>query len=61
MIVDYILNLFSFQALIKFKSYLYFEAKDYVDKAEKSLKMMSPSRVRNLRNLIRKRGSVGCC
>lgn len=37
---------FSFQALIKFKSYLYFEEKDYVDKAEKSLKPMSPSRVR---------------
>lgn len=36
----------SFQALIKFKSYLYFEEKDYVDKAEKSLKAMSPSRVR---------------
>lgn len=39
-------NNFSFQALIKFKSYLYFEEKDYVDKAEKSLKPMSPSRVR---------------
>lgn len=38
---------FSLQALIKFKSYLYFEEKDYVDKAEKSLKSMSPSRVRN--------------
>lgn len=37
---------FSFQALIKFKSYLYFEEKDYVDKAEKSLKSTSPSRVR---------------
>ena len=35
-----------FQALIKFKSYLYFEEKDYVDKAEKSLKAMGPSRVR---------------
>lgn len=34
------------QALIKFKSYLYFEEKDYVDKAEKSLKPMNPSRVR---------------
>uniref|UniRef100_A0A665VDS2 Set1/Ash2 histone methyltransferase complex subunit ASH2 n=1 Tax=Echeneis naucrates TaxID=173247 RepID=A0A665VDS2_ECHNA len=33
------------KALIKFKSYLYFEEKDYVDKAEKSLKSMSPSRV----------------
>uniref|UniRef100_A0A3B4GW97 ASH2 like, histone lysine methyltransferase complex subunit n=1 Tax=Pundamilia nyererei TaxID=303518 RepID=A0A3B4GW97_9CICH len=33
------------KALIKFKSYLYFEEKDYVDKAEKSLKPMSPSRV----------------
>lgn len=39
---------FSFQALIKFKSYLYFEEKDYVDKAEKSLKPMSPSRVRKI-------------
>lgn len=39
-------NLFSPQALIKFKSYLYFEEKDYVDKAEKSLKPTSPSRVR---------------
>lgn len=47
------LNLFSFQALIKFKSYLYFEEKDYVDKAEKSLKSMSPSRVREaLQNKI---------
>ncbi|KAM3599949.1 uncharacterized protein V6R79_014273 [Siganus canaliculatus] len=33
------------KALIKFKSYLYFEEKDYVDKAEKSLKAMSPSRM----------------
>ncbi|XP_077478615.1 set1/Ash2 histone methyltransferase complex subunit ASH2 isoform X2 [Stigmatopora argus] len=33
------------KALIKFKSYLYFEEKDYVDKAEKSLKTMSPSRM----------------
>uniref|UniRef100_A0A7N6B8Y6 Set1/Ash2 histone methyltransferase complex subunit ASH2 n=1 Tax=Anabas testudineus TaxID=64144 RepID=A0A7N6B8Y6_ANATE len=33
------------KALIKFKSYLYFEEKDYVDKAEKSLKSTSPSRV----------------
>ncbi|XP_061657453.1 set1/Ash2 histone methyltransferase complex subunit ASH2 isoform X2 [Syngnathoides biaculeatus] len=33
------------KALIKFKSYLYFEEKDYVDKAEKSLKVMSPSRM----------------
>uniref|UniRef100_A0A672IAM1 B30.2/SPRY domain-containing protein n=1 Tax=Salarias fasciatus TaxID=181472 RepID=A0A672IAM1_SALFA len=33
------------KALIKFKSYLYFEEKDYVDKAEKSLKPMDPSRV----------------
>uniref|UniRef100_A0A8C1WZU5 Ash2 like, histone lysine methyltransferase complex subunit n=1 Tax=Cyprinus carpio TaxID=7962 RepID=A0A8C1WZU5_CYPCA len=33
------------KALIKFKSYLYFEEKDYVDKAEKSLKPTSSSRV----------------
>ncbi|KAK2818610.1 hypothetical protein Q5P01_024171 [Channa striata] len=33
------------KALIKFKSYLYFEEKDYVDKAEKGLKSMSPSRM----------------
>uniref|UniRef100_A0A8C0YF16 Ash2 like, histone lysine methyltransferase complex subunit n=1 Tax=Cyprinus carpio carpio TaxID=630221 RepID=A0A8C0YF16_CYPCA len=33
------------KALIKFKSYLYFEEKDYVDKAEKSLKPTSPSRM----------------
>uniref|UniRef100_A0A3B3HMH8 Ash2 like, histone lysine methyltransferase complex subunit n=1 Tax=Oryzias latipes TaxID=8090 RepID=A0A3B3HMH8_ORYLA len=33
------------KALIKFKSYLYFEEKDYVDKAEKALKATSPSRV----------------
>uniref|UniRef100_A0A8C5BCS5 Ash2 like, histone lysine methyltransferase complex subunit n=1 Tax=Gadus morhua TaxID=8049 RepID=A0A8C5BCS5_GADMO len=33
------------KALIKFKSYLYFEEKDYVDKAEKSLKSITPSRV----------------
>uniref|UniRef100_A0A3B3Y2J7 Set1/Ash2 histone methyltransferase complex subunit ASH2 n=1 Tax=Poecilia mexicana TaxID=48701 RepID=A0A3B3Y2J7_9TELE len=33
------------KALIKFKSYLYFEEKDYVDKAEKSLKSVNPSRV----------------
>lgn len=39
-------NLIRLQALIKFKSYLYFEEKDHVDKAEKSLKLMSPSRVR---------------
>ncbi|XP_037548504.1 set1/Ash2 histone methyltransferase complex subunit ASH2-like [Nematolebias whitei] len=32
-------------ALIKFKSYLYFEEKDYVDKAEKSLKPISLSRM----------------
>lgn len=34
--------------MIKFKSYLYFEEKDYVDKAEKSLKTVTPSRVRDL-------------
>lgn len=33
------------QALIKFKSYLYFEEKDYVDKAEKNLKAVNKSRV----------------
>ncbi|XP_063745030.1 LOW QUALITY PROTEIN: set1/Ash2 histone methyltransferase complex subunit ASH2 [Eleginops maclovinus] len=33
------------KALIKFKSYLYFEEKDYVDKAEKSLKSMTPSKM----------------
>ncbi|XP_056288307.1 set1/Ash2 histone methyltransferase complex subunit ASH2 isoform X2 [Pseudoliparis swirei] len=33
------------KALIKFKSYLYFEEKDYVDKAEKSLKSMSSSQM----------------
>ncbi|XP_034085116.1 set1/Ash2 histone methyltransferase complex subunit ASH2-like isoform X2 [Gymnodraco acuticeps] len=33
------------KALIKFKSYLYFEEKDYVDKAEKSLKSMSHSKM----------------
>lgn len=33
------------QALIKFKSYLYFEEKDYVDKAEKSLKAVNSSKV----------------
>uniref|UniRef100_A0A1A8D524 Set1/Ash2 histone methyltransferase complex subunit ASH2 n=1 Tax=Nothobranchius kadleci TaxID=1051664 RepID=A0A1A8D524_NOTKA len=33
------------KALIKFKSYLYFEEKDYVDKAEKSLKPVSSSRI----------------
>uniref|UniRef100_A0A8C1WWQ6 Set1/Ash2 histone methyltransferase complex subunit ASH2 n=2 Tax=Cyprinus carpio TaxID=7962 RepID=A0A8C1WWQ6_CYPCA len=33
------------KALIKFKSYLYFEEKDYVDKAEKSLKPTSSSRI----------------
>lgn len=34
-----------FQALIKFKSYLYFEEKDFVDKAEKSLKQAPGSQV----------------
>ncbi|XP_018617919.1 set1/Ash2 histone methyltransferase complex subunit ASH2 isoform X1 [Scleropages formosus] len=33
------------KALIKFKSYLYFEEKDYVDKAEKSLKTVTPSKM----------------
>ncbi|TRY88154.1 hypothetical protein DNTS_029456 [Danionella cerebrum] len=33
------------KALIKFKSYLYFEEKDYVDKAEKNLKATSESRM----------------
>uniref|UniRef100_A0A672NW35 Set1/Ash2 histone methyltransferase complex subunit ASH2-like n=1 Tax=Sinocyclocheilus grahami TaxID=75366 RepID=A0A672NW35_SINGR len=33
------------KALIKFKSYLYFEEKDYVDKAEKSLKPTSSSQI----------------
>ncbi|KAK7895448.1 hypothetical protein WMY93_020773 [Mugilogobius chulae] len=33
------------KALIKFKSYLYFEEKDYVDKAEKNLKATSPSKM----------------
>lgn len=34
-----------FKALIKFKSYLYFEEKDFVDKAEKSLKQTPHSEV----------------
>ncbi|XP_072570201.1 set1/Ash2 histone methyltransferase complex subunit ASH2 isoform X2 [Paramormyrops kingsleyae] len=33
------------KALIKFKSYLYFEEKDYLDKAEKSLKPVTPSKM----------------
>ncbi|XP_031414768.1 set1/Ash2 histone methyltransferase complex subunit ASH2 isoform X4 [Clupea harengus] len=33
------------KALIKFKSYLYFEEKDYVDKAEKSLKAVNSSKM----------------
>ncbi|KAJ8339490.1 hypothetical protein SKAU_G00362760 [Synaphobranchus kaupii] len=33
------------KALIKFKSYLYFEEKDYTDKAEKSLKAVNPSKM----------------
>ncbi|XP_054854460.1 set1/Ash2 histone methyltransferase complex subunit ASH2 isoform X1 [Eublepharis macularius] len=33
------------KALIKFKSYLYFEEKDFVDKAEKSLKQASGSQI----------------
>ncbi|GCC41960.1 hypothetical protein chiPu_0025629 [Chiloscyllium punctatum] len=33
------------QALIKFKSYLYFEEKDFVDKAEKSLKPATGSKM----------------
>ncbi|CAL1568030.1 unnamed protein product [Knipowitschia caucasica] len=33
------------KALIKFKSYLYFEEKDYVDKAEKNLKATKPSKI----------------
>ncbi|XP_016423152.1 set1/Ash2 histone methyltransferase complex subunit ASH2-like [Sinocyclocheilus rhinocerous] len=40
----YSMGIFS-KALIKFKSYLYFEEKDYVDKAEKSLKPTSSSRI----------------
>uniref|UniRef100_A0AAY4AR38 B30.2/SPRY domain-containing protein n=1 Tax=Denticeps clupeoides TaxID=299321 RepID=A0AAY4AR38_9TELE len=38
------------KALIKFKSYLYFEEKDYVDKAEKSLKTAGPSRMQFYKN-----------
>ncbi|XP_043537046.1 set1/Ash2 histone methyltransferase complex subunit ASH2-like, partial [Chiloscyllium plagiosum] len=34
-----------FKALIKFKSYLYFEEKDFVDKAEKSLKPATGSKM----------------
>ncbi|KAJ8400095.1 hypothetical protein AAFF_G00401340 [Aldrovandia affinis] len=33
------------KALIKFKSYLYFEEKDHMDKVEKSLKAVKPSRI----------------
>lgn len=51
----------SFQALIKFKSYLYFEEKDYVDKAEKSLKSMSSSRVRRPPLKIESCRCVCCC
>ncbi|MGH0175704.1 UNVERIFIED_CONTAM: hypothetical protein FKN15_015623 [Acipenser sinensis] len=39
-----------FEALIKFKSYLYFEEKDFVDKAEKSLKPVSSSKMIFFRN-----------
>ncbi|MGH0173362.1 UNVERIFIED_CONTAM: hypothetical protein FKN15_065161 [Acipenser sinensis] len=38
------------KALIKFKSYLYFEEKDFVDKAEKSLKPVSSSKMIFFRN-----------
>ncbi|KAB0396090.1 hypothetical protein E2I00_003676, partial [Balaenoptera physalus] len=38
-------SLLVFKALIKFKSYLYFEEKDFVDKAEKSLKQTPHSEI----------------
>ncbi|KAK2823258.1 hypothetical protein Q7C36_019858 [Tachysurus vachellii] len=40
------------KALIKFKSYLYFEEKDYVDKAEKSLKAINNSRMIFYKNAV---------
>ncbi|XP_076876757.1 set1/Ash2 histone methyltransferase complex subunit ASH2 isoform X2 [Brachyhypopomus gauderio] len=42
------------KALIKFKSYLYFEEKDYVDKAEKSLKTVGESRMIFYKNGVNK-------
>lgn len=42
-----------FKALIKFKSYLYFEEKDFVDKAEKSLKQTPHSEVSHGHKKIR--------
>lgn len=48
MILQCVIFFFSyciFKALIKFKSYLYFEEKDFVDKAEKSLKQTPHSEV----------------
>lgn len=41
----FLFSLSVFKALIKFKSYLYFEEKDFVDKAEKSLKQTPHSEV----------------
>ena len=38
-------ELFSFQPLVKFKSHLYFEEKDYVTEAEKKLKPQTGSQV----------------
>lgn len=44
-----------FKALIKFKSYLYFEEKDFVDKAEKSLKQTPHSEVSHGHKNVRTR------
>lgn len=41
------------KALIKFKSYLYFEEKDFVDKAEKSLKQTPHSEVSHSHKHVR--------
>lgn len=49
------LSFLVFKALIKFKSYLYFEEKDFVDKAEKSLKQTPHSEVSHGHKNVRTR------
>lgn len=51
----FFLSLLVFKALIKFKSYLYFEEKDFVDKAEKSLKQTPHSEVSHDHKNVRTR------
>ena len=62
MYITYSLNIFityfCFQPLVKFKSHLYFEEKDYVQETEKALKPLKGSLVRSPKLFLTEKNSI---